>query len=232
MTSKTHIIAQVLAMLLQVLNMASGVVPPKYQPYVMFGIAVVQAGMGLYNHYYNPDGTPAAVAYVAKLLLLFVLLSGAAMAQTPAPTPTTTWSLTTSAMTLPGAGKTIMGVDSGISFSPTPKLDLFDRNLISNDGSFGYYAGGLTYHLPAISTALNNVSPNVNFLRLQFSPTASFGVVRLGSGIQHYGFTGGVRVDYSLTASGGWTLGAKTEYVQFPGVPSHAAVSLNAGFHF
>lgn len=166
--------------------------------------------------------------FTAVALFLGLALPG--LAQT-APA-TQTWSLTTSAITLPGGGKTIVGVDSGISFTPTPNFDLFDRNLLSNDGSFGFYGGGQTYRFPVIGTKLNNMSPNVNFLRLQFSETASFGVVRLASGKQHYGYTAGTRVDYQLTSGGAWTLGVKAEYVQFPGVPSHAAVSLNTAFHF
>jgi hypothetical protein len=166
---------------------------------------------------------------LAAVLAAWLGLAGVAFAQA---VPTQTWSLTTSAVTLPGGKSSIVGVDSGISFTPTPNFDLFERNINSNDGSFGFYGGGVSYRLPAVGTKLNNMSPNVNFLRLLFAPTASFGVVRLANGAQHYGFTAGVRADYQLTAGGAWTLGVKGEYAQFPGVPSHAAISLNTAFHF
>jgi hypothetical protein len=162
------------------------------------------------------------------LLLLFAV---SASAQTPAAT-TQTWSLTTSAVTLPGGKMSIMAVDSGIAFTPTVNFDLFDRNLLSNDGNFKFFGGGQNYRFPAISRKLNNVSPNVNFLRLQLSETASFGVVRLNGGAQHYGWTAGLRADYALTSGGALTLGVKAEYVQFPGVPSHVAISINPAFHF
>jgi len=170
-----------------------------------------------------------------KSLILIAVLALSALSSLAQMAPALqyqTWSLTTSALTLPGAGKTLVGVDSGLSFTPTPNFDLFDRNIVSNDGSFGFYGGGQTYRFPAIGTKLNNTSPNVNFLRLQVAETTSFGVVRLASGANHYGYTAGIRVDYQLTSGGAWTFGAKGEYVQFPGVPAHAAVSFNTAFHF
>jgi len=51
-----HVVGQVLLTLGQVLNWASGTVPPKYQPWVMCGLSVVQALLGLYNHFFTPAG--------------------------------------------------------------------------------------------------------------------------------------------------------------------------------
>lgn len=78
MTSKTHWVGQALAMILQALNLYGGMVPGKYQPWVAFSIAVVQAAMGLYNHNFTPQGTK-----IAALLLMVLLLPVIAGAQTP-----------------------------------------------------------------------------------------------------------------------------------------------------
>lgn len=51
-----HAVGQALLTGGQILNWASGVVPPKYQPYVMCGLTVTQALLGLYNHYFTPAG--------------------------------------------------------------------------------------------------------------------------------------------------------------------------------
>ena len=68
MKISTHVIFQLLAVVLQVLNFTSGVVPPHYQPYVMVVISVLQAALAAYNHYFNPDGTPAQSTPTAPLV--------------------------------------------------------------------------------------------------------------------------------------------------------------------
>jgi hypothetical protein len=60
----THVILQGLALAAQYGNLATNVVPVKYKPLVTVGITAAQGILAWYNHYYNPDGTPAAVAYV------------------------------------------------------------------------------------------------------------------------------------------------------------------------
>lgn len=64
MKVKWNVVGQALALVLQGLNYASGVVPVKYQIWVSFGIGVVQASMALVAHFSNPDGTPAAQPYI------------------------------------------------------------------------------------------------------------------------------------------------------------------------
>ena len=66
MNIKWNYVAQGLATALQILNVAAGVVPPKYQPFVAFGVAIVQGGIALAAHYNNPDGTSAKVAWIPK----------------------------------------------------------------------------------------------------------------------------------------------------------------------
>lgn len=82
MTSKMHWIGQALAMVLQALNLFAGVTPVKYQPIVAFGVGVIQAAMALYNHYFTPQGTR-----IVTMIILALLLGGAANAQTPVTPP-------------------------------------------------------------------------------------------------------------------------------------------------
>jgi hypothetical protein len=170
---------------------------------------------------------------VKKLLTLglFFLFPFVVFGQTPEAPVTQAWSMNTSAVTLPGGKASIAGVDSGITFTPSANLDLFDRNLITSDSNLQYYAGGIAYRLPAVSTKANNLATNANFLRVRFSVLGSFGVARVFN-INHYGYTAGVGVDYSLTQSGSWTFGGSGEYAQFPGYGSHVIVKVNAAFHF
>lgn len=170
---------------------------------------------------------------ILTLLCLIASFTVPAFSQSapPAQPVTQQWSLTTSAVALPGGKTSIAGTDSGISFTPSANFDIFDRNLLSNDGSLKYFAGGVTYRLPIISTKLNNMASNTDFLRFQFAPTASFGIAQV-NGVNHYGFTAGARVDYMLNASGSWTFGGKGEYAHFPGYDGKAIVELNAAFHF
>ena len=177
-----------------------------------------------------------------KLSLLCVIVSlvcfaSNAFGQTPAPAPapslgiTQQWSLQTSAVALPGGKSSIAGTDSGITFTPTSNFDIFDRNIISTDGTLKFFGGGFDYYLPALSVKLNNEATNTNFLRVRFAPTGSVGIAQI-AGVNHYGFTAGFRADYMLTSTGTWTLGAKGEYVHFPEFAGKALVEVNASFHF
>lgn len=85
MKLNTQLIFQGLTLAGHGINMFSGLVPAKYQPYVALLLALINAGLGWYAHYYNPDGTPAQAAWVAKLLILFLLLSVPTMAQSTDP---------------------------------------------------------------------------------------------------------------------------------------------------
>lgn len=178
-------------------------------------------------------------AVLAAIAAVYFLLAVPAFAQTTtapaAPTSTepvtTTWSTQASAVALPGGKNSVAGTDAGITFAPSPNFDLFDRNLLSSDGTLQYYAGGEDYYFPAISVAANNASPTVDFLRLRFFETASFGEARVSS-VNHYGFTAGGGVQYQLTSGGAWSLGARAEYAHFPGYSGNAIIEVNAAFHF
>jgi hypothetical protein len=58
------IVFQVIAVVLQLWSALGSVVPPKYQPLAAGIIGCIQAIQGVIAHYFNPDGTVAAVAYV------------------------------------------------------------------------------------------------------------------------------------------------------------------------
>ena len=57
---------QILAVLLQILNLVLPVVPPKYKPYVLTVIGIVQVILHNAAGNVNPDGTPATTVYVPK----------------------------------------------------------------------------------------------------------------------------------------------------------------------
>lgn len=66
MKLKLNYILQGLAVSLQLVNQYGALVPAKWQGYVMAGVTVSQGVAGILAHFANPDGTPAAVAYVPK----------------------------------------------------------------------------------------------------------------------------------------------------------------------
>ena len=65
MSKAFTIVFQVIGVVLQLGNAMSGVVPKDYQFLTAGIIGILQAIQGILAHYYNPDGTPAAVPYVA-----------------------------------------------------------------------------------------------------------------------------------------------------------------------
>lgn len=63
MKSKTHIIVQLLLTLVQLGN-AFSESAGKYKFAVLAGVSILQAVVGVLNHYFNPDGTAAEVSWV------------------------------------------------------------------------------------------------------------------------------------------------------------------------
>jgi hypothetical protein len=66
MKLSTNLIFQGAALIVQYGNQASGLIPVKYQSYVALAIGLAQALVAWHAHNVNPDGTPAATAYVKK----------------------------------------------------------------------------------------------------------------------------------------------------------------------
>lgn len=64
MKLSTNVIVQALGTVGQALNLASGMVPPKYQFWIAGALGIVQSISGILAHFSNPDGTPSTTAYV------------------------------------------------------------------------------------------------------------------------------------------------------------------------
>ena len=105
MTSNMHWVYQILTLILHGVNLFGGVVPTKYQAIVAFVLALVNAGLGLYNHYFTPAGARIVAAF-----LLALFLGASAQAQTvttaPAPQPTQHFTLSGSVVSYMGPGGT------------------------------------------------------------------------------------------------------------------------------
>jgi hypothetical protein len=215
MTSATHWVAQVLAMLLQILNMASGIVPAKYQPWVAFAIAVVQAGMGLYNHYFTPQGTRIAAG-----LLLALFLCGSAKAQTTAPAPTPIFSVSQQAVALRVGGQTIAASDSIgaytlLSDSKIGMIQLQSDNLLAPGVGLQGYLGGVKSY-PAF---LSNLFAKTNLSSVKPYIHAAFGIVRnvpaTGPTQQHYSAMADLGFDYAVNNT--FSFGPRFGYFNAPG---------------
>jgi hypothetical protein len=58
-----HVIYQIFSTVVSVGALLSPSVPEKAKPYVVLVVSLAQGFVAWYNHYYNPDGTPASVSY-------------------------------------------------------------------------------------------------------------------------------------------------------------------------
>lgn len=226
MTITAHSIAQVLAMILQALNLFAGIVPVKYQPFVALGIALVQAALAWYNHYYTPQGTKIVAA-----LFLALFLCGSAQAQTQAP-PTPMFSVSTQAMALRIGGQTVPGADAIGTFTLIDKnenlIQLQTDNILAPAINLQAYLGGVKaypYFLskPLEKTTLSSVKPYIH---------VALGIVRnvpaVGNATQHYAALAGGGFDFKVNDA--FSLGPRIEYFNAPGFgsgPHGVAVSAN-----
>lgn len=229
------LVFQAFASALQYGNMALDVTPPKLKPYVALVIGLLQVLVHWRQAYFNPDGTPASVAYIppkssggsgmklVTLLCLALLVSFAhpVLAQN-APLPTQTFSITTSAISLPGNRGTFAGTDSGFTFSPTTNFDLANHNIVSSDGKLSSFMGGADYTFAGVSKWMNNLMPNVSGFRLQPSLGGYFGIARVtdpttGNVAQHYSALISGTVNYSLDSGNHWGLGVRVGALRAPG---------------
>lgn len=166
-------------------------------------------------------------------LAVFLLFALAGFAQT---VPTQTFNLTLSPISLPGGKQTVAGTEAGAMITVTPNLDLGNVDVLAPGNNFQYFAGRVNYRIPWLSNKLQNISPTLNGLRFQFGVTASVGVDRItgpGDPTQHYGFTGGGFVNYSIDSGGHYSLGLEAQYAKFPGLNNNTfTVSLDPAIHF
>ena len=57
-------LAQITGVLIQLATVFTPLVSTEYRGYVMGAVAALQAFIGVLAHSFNPDGTPASVAYI------------------------------------------------------------------------------------------------------------------------------------------------------------------------
>jgi hypothetical protein len=150
---------------------------------------------------------------------------------------TSTFTMSSTAVSLPGGKSTVAGTDTQMLLNITPSFSLRDSNFISPIGNgFQYFGGGFRYNLNNLSKNLNNMSTTLNGFRFQFYFTGTVGVDRVtvsNTTKQHYGTTIGGGVSYALTSTGTWQLGAEVEYAKFPGLNNNTAiVKLGPSIHF
>src|SRR5581483_2972708 len=83
MKRTTNVVIQILALIAQVLNLATGMAGEKARPWIGLSILLVQGVAAVIASNYNPDGTPATVAYKSgdssirsaiKLVLISMLI--------------------------------------------------------------------------------------------------------------------------------------------------------------
>lgn len=51
-----HITLQVLGFIVQFGTVATNIVPPKIQPFIILIVSAAQGGLAWFNHYYSPSG--------------------------------------------------------------------------------------------------------------------------------------------------------------------------------
>lgn len=161
------------------------------------------------------------------LLSIFLALPIVAFAQT-----VNSFSVTTSAISLPNGKDTLVGTDAGIALVVTPNISIFERNILGSGNAFQFFGGGAQYNFPVLSTKLNNASVNLDGMRFQFFGKGSAGLVKVPMG-NHYGFTAGGGVNYDLTGKGTWSFGGSIEYAKFPGYVNNTfIVEAGPALHF
>lgn len=168
-----------------------------------------------------------------RTLLTVIAVLCSAVAALAQDTPFSTFSVTTAAISLPGGRSTVAGTEAGAMLRVTQNTSIGTMNVIS-PGTLSYYSGRFEQHIPFLSKKLNNISPTINGLQFDIGVTGSAGVVRVPVGSdfkQHYGFTGGVFVNYYLNKT--WSLGVEAQYAKFPGYNNNTAtVAFSPAIHF
>lgn len=233
MTRTVHTILQVLGFIVSAGTMATDFVPTKYKPYVVLTVSAAQGALAWYNHNFNPDGTPSSVAYVAKLLILFLLFGSATMAQTAPATHTQTLNISigASALGLTNSKQADAGTDIVLNFNLKGKLDLRSDNILSPGPGLQFYGGGFQYPL------LESQLAKTNLKGLQPYVTGSVGIDRIVPATptppsqSHIGFLAGGGLNYK-NSSGIVVNLVEVRYADFPGYGRKPVVSGGLSYIF
>ncbi len=168
---------------------------------------------------------------IRKLLTLFsfFVFGVLTLAQTPAPVPVaiqaTTFSVTTSAISLPGNRQSTSGALVGVNIAVTPNLSFEQTDFTDADGMTSGFYGGVRYIVPKFSTWLDNASPNLSGYDFQLSLSAHFGidhVVPVGesggqlAAQQHFSAMAGPRLSYAPKGSSTWSLAVDVRWLNLP----------------
>lgn len=62
----TNFLAQIVGLVLQGANQASGIIPPGGRFWFAIGVGAIQLVSAILGHYSNPNGTPASEPYVKQ----------------------------------------------------------------------------------------------------------------------------------------------------------------------
>lgn len=240
MTSKMHWVYQLLAGLLQVLNLFGGIVPPKYQPFVAFAIAVVQAGLGLYNHYFTPAG-----ARITAAILLFLALCSPGFAQISAPAQQH-FSLSGSAVSFMGPnGSAPASIADGYVNITKSWSAGYQQVIVPQVATFKFGMVDLTKPLPSLLG--KKITAKLQFDATQWTVDFYGGVGKVNQGtfgVDRIAETAGVCATRRLTANvsarlvcGQFLHGGTVTGVLASGIPtgassSTAAVSSGISVHF
>ena len=163
------------------------------------------------------------------VILVALVLSIAALAQTPAPGPFegTTINFSLTPVTLPGIGQTLAGAETDMLVNFTPNNVIGETTLISSTPFIG---GRYERVIPSIAKFLQDhtVLTGANF---EAGFTVSLGVV--DSSKVRWGERGGVFLKYAPAGSTNFNIGLDIEANNLPGITHWApSVALGPNFRF
>lgn len=179
--------------------------------------------------------TKVQLAVLAVLMAVFFVLCAGLSAQAQTAPPTQTYNFSLSPIALPGPHQTVAGSEAGMDIFITPNNAVGQMTIIAPGNNFQYFGGSYTHTFPQLSTLLNNIAPNLNFMKFKFGAKASVGLSRvtLPDPVKHWGETVGGFVDYSFDKGAHYSLGLEVQYVKFPGLTNNNfAVALDPAVHF
>lgn len=244
MSSKVTIIIQILLALVQIGNYLTNVVSDKWKPVVMGVIALCQILQARLAHGYNPDGTPASVAYVkpAAVLLMMLLIPGMLFAQAPVQH----FSLSGSVIGYLGPGGSTPSSIADGYFNLTQRVAIgYQQITIPTVATVKL--GCATYSLPLNVLAGKKLSAKFVFDASKIGVTFIAGAGKLNQSVlnvDRVAETGGIYISYPLGSNvslkligAQWLHGGIVNGVLATGLPSSpnsssAAISTGISVHF